>query len=292
MKLEKARKFVREYGAKQELTPEEEFVYVESLELLTDDTHETGYMVELGSYYYDRKDYALALKYYGMADGYGDKWAAEGIGNIYYHGMEDVPDYEKAFKFYSKAADNGSLLSLIKVADMYKNGFYVEENYDRYCEIIETINRKTDSADYLEELMPEICSRLASIRKQQNKTDEAIELYLKARHFLAQRIRFAQFSADLNMMRELIEDLYAMVSINDNSWDLYDLYYVLREPSQVSFRYLEESYDVESRMADGDIVVSFNNVCFKNIDEFFRKAQINGEKLTVLYKDLHDFSKN
>ena len=137
MNIEKAKNTVWELGKKSVMTADEEFTYIESLEFLIDETKDTDYMTQLGGYYYGKKIYDLALKYYEMADTYGDKWAAEGLGYIWYYGRTGEVDYEKAFKYYSKAADNGYLQAKIKVADMYKNGYYVDKDYDKYCRIIE-----------------------------------------------------------------------------------------------------------------------------------------------------------
>lgn len=126
MTTQEAQKIYRTYINKSLLSPDEEFMLIEALEYLIEETKETGWMVELGGYYYGEKQFDLALKYYEMADTYGDKWAPEGLGYILYYGRTGERDYDKAFKYYSKAADNGYLKSKIKVADMYKNGYGVE----------------------------------------------------------------------------------------------------------------------------------------------------------------------
>ncbi|MBQ2582417.1 MAG: sel1 repeat family protein, partial [Erysipelotrichaceae bacterium] len=50
---------------------------------------------------------------------------------------ESEKDYDKAFHYYTKAMNNGLLKSRIKVADMYKNGYGVEQDMDKYVELIE-----------------------------------------------------------------------------------------------------------------------------------------------------------
>lgn len=37
-------------------------------------------------------------------------------------------DYEKAFHYFALGAFDGHLISLYKIADMYRNGYYVEKN--------------------------------------------------------------------------------------------------------------------------------------------------------------------
>ena len=37
-------------------------------------------------------------------------------------------DYKKAFHYFAKGAFDGHLVSLYKIGDMYKNGYYVEKD--------------------------------------------------------------------------------------------------------------------------------------------------------------------
>jgi hypothetical protein len=55
---------------------------------------------------------------------------ANTLGYIYYYGRcnNSVPEYDKAFKYFSLGAAGGLFESLYKLSDMYKNGYFVEKN--------------------------------------------------------------------------------------------------------------------------------------------------------------------
>ena len=80
MTKDQALQYVHAYGSKGKLNEDEAFMYTESLRFLIEETEETRWMVELGGYYYELRDFDLALKYYEMADRFGDRWAPEGLG--------------------------------------------------------------------------------------------------------------------------------------------------------------------------------------------------------------------
>ncbi len=291
MNITEAKKIVNELEWKSNLSQDEEFLLTEAFDFLIEKTHDTRWMVGLGGYFYGQKKFDLALKYYEMADSYGDRWAPEGLGYIWYYGRTGEIDYEKAFKYYSKAADNGIINSKLKLADMYKNGYYVDKDYDKYCELVEEIYSLVKDSDSLGGPLPGVCTRLASIRKKQGKKDEAISLYLQARFVLAQRLSFDPFFGDLNVMKWLIEDLYELTEVDYADLDLYDLYYIMRKPAKVAFTLLgsDEEYIVESIEDEDGLSVRFGDRWYRSIDDFFSKALIEGERIPVMYESLINF---
>lgn len=289
MTIREAKDIYRKYSSKSVLTDDEEFLLTEAMKYLVEETKDTRWMVELGGYHYEQKNFDLALKYYELADEYGDKWAAEGLGYIWYYGRTGVKDYDKAFKYYTKAMENGQLRSMIKVADMYKNGYGVEKDYSKYCEMIEQAYKKVRYARFLNEPLPEVFTRLARIRTEQGRTEEAIDLYLKARDFLAEKISHNPFFGDLNSMKWLTEDLYKLTDVDYADLDLYDLYYLLTKPCMIAFTYDGQEYIVESVEEGGTVAVRFGDKWFRDVSEFFQKAVIDGERIPVLYYRLSGF---
>lgn len=287
MTIKEARNIVKEYEYKSVLTPGEEFMMTEAFNFLIEETHQTKYMVRLGGYYYEQKNFDLALKYYEMADSYGDRWAAEGLGYIWYYGRTGEKDYKKAFECYSKAAKNGNFRSAMKVADMYKNGYYVDKDYDKYCEIIEELYQKLKN-DTFWDVRNDIFIRLAKIRKEQGRTEEAIELMLEARHYLAYQISGNPFFGDINVMNWLTNDLFELIEVDKADLKLYDLFYLMKEPCKISFIYDDKEYIVESvKEDDGSVSVHFNDKWYRDIDDFFKTAEINGERIPVLYSFIY-----
>lgn len=288
MTVQEAQSIIQEYYDKSILTDDEEFIMIEALEFLIVETKNTRWMVMLGGHYYGNKQYDLALKYYEMADTYGDLWAAEGLGYIWYYGRTGERDYEKAFNYYSKAAANGIQEAKYKLADMYKNGYFVEKNYDKYCEIIEELYESIESGGD-QSSRADIFTRLARIRKSQGRIDEAVELYLRAKEDVAYRLRYNPFFGSLNVMKWLTEDLYTMIEVDPADFDLYDLYYILGEPKKVAFTYAGEEYMLESLEEEGGIVIKFQGTWYRSIDDFFLKAAIDEKRLPTLYYSLYAF---
>ena len=172
---------------------------------------------------------------------------------------------------------------------MYRNGYYVEKNYEKYKEIIEDIyaTRLKFEPHYI----PEICTRLARIRSNEGKTDEAIRLYRKAREELTARICHDAFFGNINIMKWLIDDLYKLTDIDMKNLDLFDLFELLKKPVKIRFQCDadEREHFVEAVEEDGIVVVNFDGNWYRSVDDLFRKGEIVGERLVKLAYELRDF---
>ena len=69
-----------------------------------------------------------AMELYNMAAENGNRQAQENLGYCYYYGRDTEVDYEKAFHYFALGAFDGHLISLYKIGDMYRNGYYVKKN--------------------------------------------------------------------------------------------------------------------------------------------------------------------
>lgn len=190
-------------------------------------------MMSLGGYYYEQRQFDLALKYYDLAAEYYYPEAYSCLGYVWYYGRTGQRDYEKAFKYFSLAKETGDLQAAYKIADMYKNGYFVEQDYEKYKEIIEELYPQVEYAEYLGDPLPEIFTRLARIRTEEGKKEEAVDLYLRAKDFQAERISYNAFFGDLNIMMWLIDDLYKLVEFDRSDFDFYDMYYLLTGPCKI-----------------------------------------------------------
>ncbi len=269
------------------LSEEDFFLYTEALGFLIEKTRKPKYMVTLGGVYYARKDFDLALKYYEMAADLGYESAIQGLGYIWYYGRTGTIDYEKAFRYFSSLKYN--IVARYKVADMYKNGYYVAKDYDKYRQIIEQLYEEVKNMENPFAPVPEIFTRLADIRTKEGKTDEAIRLYCEAKDILAQRIEENPFFGNLTIMKYLIKNLYELKGIDLNHIDLFDFYKLLTKPVKLSFKYDGEEHFAESVEEDGEVVINFDGKWFRNVDDFFAKASIDGLKLVVIGWELYDF---
>ena len=289
MTILEAKKILRHFYDLSNPTEEEEFLYTEALQFLIAETKDSDHMLDLGGFYYDKREFDLALKYYEMAAEYGNRYAISNLGYIWYYGRTGEKDYEKAFKYFDKARAMGDIVAAYKVADMYRNGYYVEKDYDKYREIILSLYPKVKNARRLGEPLPEIFTCLAKIYSEEGKTEEALSLYDTARDFLAQRIRGNPFFGNLTIMKWLIHDVYELREFDPAAMDLYDLYHVLRTPAKVSFFFEQDRHEAEAVEENGALVIRFDDTWFRTIDDFFLKAELFGELVTTRYEELYDF---
>lgn len=281
---------IRDAFAKKENPSEEEFfAFTEAMGYLIEKVKSPGDMMFLGGVYYELKDYDLALKYYEMAAAYDSRDAYAGLGYIWYYGRTGKKDYEKAFQYYSKAAEMGDLQSAYKIADMYKNGYYVKQDYEKYKEIIKGLYPKVKNAAYLNVPLSEVSMRLAKIYTEEGRTREAAELYYSAKAFLAERLRYNPFFGDLNNMKWLIDDLYALMDFDEDNFDFYDLYHLLKGPCTVTFRYQDKDYTVKAVEEEGECVISFGKKWYRTRDDFFGKAAIGNARLTSVCDQFYLF---
>lgn len=290
MTVKEARKLVSQFDENKKITPEDEFVFIEAMNYLIEKEHDPADMMWLGGYYYEIRKFDLALKYYEMAATYDYDEAYECLGYIWYYGRTGERDYKKAFEYFSKMMEKGNLVATYKVADMYKNGYYVDKNQEKYEEIIEGLYLKVQSCRNVFDPVPEVYTRLAKIRADQGKKREAVNLYLTAKDFLAQRIYYNAFFGNLNIMKWLIDDLYEIVEFDTEEFDFYDMYYLFKSPHKISFMYNGKKYTVETEMEGSECVICFNGKWFRTRDQFYKGGFIGDDKLTSIYDELYGFT--
>lgn len=277
---------INSFRRKTSYTDEEEFEYTEALGYMISEHPDPGLMMELGGFYYGKRLFDLALKYYEMAASLNYEEANECLGYIWYYGRTGEVNYEKAFKYFKAASQRGNPVARYKIADMYKNGYYVEKDYGKYKTIIEELYDEYKNNRHLGAPLPEIFTRLANIRVKEGREDEAIGLFLEAKHFLAQRIMYNPFFGNLNIMKWLIEDLYKLIEPDPYEMDLYDLYYWLTFPCTISFELEGKEYTVSCVEEDGQMHIKFEDTWYMDVDNFFKKASVNGKLLTDYYFDI------
>lgn len=116
--------------------------------------------------------------------------------------------------------NKGNLVATYKVADMYRNGYYVDKDMYKYKSMIEDLYEKVRDCRNVFDPVPEVYTRLARIRTDEGKEEDAVNLYLKAKDWLAQRIRHNAFFGNLNIMKWFIDDLYKLIEFDEDYFDL------------------------------------------------------------------------
>ena len=285
--IEKAQQILDDYYDLTQPTYEDDIQLINTLEYLIKETNNPEYMVELGGWYYGQKQFDLAEEYYLMAAKLDYNNAYECLGYIYYYGRVGQPDYEKAFHYYKLASDQGNLVAAYKLADMYKNGYYVQKDYPKYVQIIKDLYPKIQGATNTFDPVPEIYSRLAKIYVEEGNEDQAIQLLLIAKEFQSQRLIYSQFFGDLTIMKYIVNDLYSLIQFDPDYMDLFDLYYALQKPCKVAIEILGEDHIIEAKYEDGLFFICMDDKNYEDVDQFFLKAKINGEPLSTQYVNVN-----
>lgn len=285
--IEKAQQILDDYYDLTQPTYEDDIQLINALEYLIKETNNPEYMVELGGWYYGQKQFDLAEEYYLMAAKLDYNNAYECLGYIYYYGRVGQPDYEKAFHYYKLASDQGNLVAAYKLADMYKNGYYVQKDYPKYVQIIKDLYPKIQGATNTFDPVPEIYSRLAKIYVEEGNEDQAIQLLLIAKEFQSQRLIYSQFFGDLTIMKYIVNDLYSLIQFDPDYMDLFDLYYALQKPCKVAIEILGEDHIIEAKYEDGLFFICMDDKNYEDVDQFFLKAKINGEPLSTQYLNVN-----
>lgn len=238
-------------------------------------------MHDLGVLYYERRKYDLALKYYEMAAEYGFTPANIGLGYIWYYGRTGTVDYKKAFECFSKMRgdDNADY----KLADMYKNGYYVQKDALKYKKLIEGLYSRLRYTNNVQDSLPEVSLRLAEVRLDEGDKTEAIRLLREGKSMLGSRIGFDPFFGNYNIMRSFVDQLYSLTEFDINDCDIFDMYYLLQKPCLIIFTYNGVQHTVRSVLEeDGSISVKYDaEKWYRTPDDFLKKAEINGCRLTL-----------
>lgn len=285
--IEKAQQILDDYYDLTQPKYEDDIALIHALEFLIKETNDPEYMVELGAWYYGQKQFDLAEEYYLMAAKLGYNDAYECLGYIYYYGRVGHPDYEKAFHYYKLASDKGNLVAAYKLADMYKNGYYVQKDYPRYVQIIKDLYSKIQGATNTFDPVPEIYSRLAKIYVEEGNEDQAIQLLLIAKEFQSQRLIYSQFFGDLTIMKYIVNDLYSLIQFDPNYMDLFDLYYALQKPCKVAMEILGDDHIIEAKYEDGLFYICMDDKNYEDVDQFFQNAMIHNEPLYSQYVNVN-----
>jgi len=288
MKKEQAIKIRDEYYNKRTHSKKDDEDLMEALILLSDDGDSEA-TTWLGGMYYGMKKFDLAEKYYLKASEEGNSGAMNGLGYIYYYGRLGTPDYEKAYKYYKMSADLGDISSIIKVSDMYKNGYYVEKDLSKsYDTLMQALGKVGNDGHKIFFHYPEIASRIASIKFKKGEIEDGIEYMYQARDVLIQRIaRTDSFWGDLTIMSIIEAELFQYDEDIKYNYCIYNLFELLKVPSKHKFSYYDEFYTVESfKEEDGTISVNYNDKWYKSVRDFFSYAMVGKEKLTAIAEEL------
>lgn len=263
----------------------ENFEYTEALRFLIEATKDPKYMTELAWHYCSTKRFDLEVKYLEMAAECGSSQAMTELGYVWYYGQNGEQDPVKAFRYFSKGAEAGSLWCKYKLADMYRFGMAVEEDIEEYRRRIRDAYEEVKKSRYLSAPYPEIAYRLADILIEEGNPGPATDLYQRAKRFMAQRLSVEPFWGHLEVMERIIRRLYGCIPFDRKHLDFYDLFFAEGSPGVYSLTWKVREYRLE--FPEDDSAVFFDGKWFRSFTEFCEKAEIEGEKCTAVYDEIY-----
>lgn len=282
MDKDTAYKIWENYRNKLQHEKQDEEDLIEALIFLSDngDPLATTY---LGGTYYEMKKFDLAEKYYKIAADKGVVGAMNGLGYIYYYGRVGERDYEKAYKYYKMASDLGSIQDTIKLSDMYKNGYYVEKDVDKSYELLmRAYNNTNNDEENRFWHMPEIASRLATIKLNKGEIEEGINYLYSARSILINRIAYTgAFWGDLTIMEIIEANLFKYDETIKYDDCIYNLFELLKIEGEYRFICKKEVYVVSAIKDEDGIAIKFLDNWYKSAKDFFLKAKLKDKKITI-----------
>ena len=267
---------------------EQVFLYTEAMKYIIETEKDPDVMLSLGGYYYEKKRFDLALRYYEMAASYDLDDAYQCLGYIWYYGRTGHVDYKKAYECFKRGYDKGNVASSYKIADMYKNGYYVEKDPEKYREIIEELYDRVKKDNVPWSHASDIFVRLAAIRADEGKKEEALELYLRAKILLRQQMSW-YFFGQMNVMKNIVKAIHEMVGFDETDFDCFDLIEVFDKPMKVIFRHNHKRYEVESVKDEEGCSVRFVDKWYRSAEDFLERAEIDSKKIVEINMELYGF---
>lgn len=278
---------IDKYERKVNTTDEDDNLFIDALKYLLENYNDPRAARAIGGFYYGKKDFELAKKYYLIAAESNDAYALDGLGYIYYYGRCGEVDYKKAFYYYSEASKQGVDEATLKLSDMYKKGLGVEKNIELSMNILTTIYEKCKDSNDPYSMFPQVAIRLGSIYIEQGRIDEAKELFIKAKKLLILRIFDNPFFGEFTNMKIVVDYLYQCITFDKNNMDIYDLLYYFKDSGTVSFFYNRKKYIIEGIKENDSVVIKYNDAWYKSYVDFLMKFQINGKRITTLINDIY-----
>ena len=155
----------------------------------------------------------------------GFGYAANTLGYIYYYGRlsNNIPDYEKAFYYYSIGNTYGIIESGYKLADMFMYGHFVKQNIDMASSIIERFygeSRYRFEQGEFEGSFADIALRMGKLQLMKpsavlpEKRYHAYRLFLQAEFALTMRMLETRQYGDQEVMKKIrkcLSDTYDSV---------------------------------------------------------------------------------
>lgn len=288
MNQKEANRIILRFYSNPNPSSAERFEFEEAMEYMIRTSPDPNYIVGLGSYYRGMGRTDLAMKYFNQAIEMGDTGVYECLAAVYLDEHSGMKDDVRAFECFKKSWESsGSLQAYMEMAEMYRNGWGVEQNQERYQQMIEEMYVKIGHSQYMGDPVSEVCIHLGEIRRDQGRAEEAVDLFLHARRFLARRIKEYALEEDFHEMERLVKMIYEIVEFDETNIDLYDLFYILRPSCSVKFWHRLKQYTLAYVADDEGDAIRFNRQWYRSLTDFMRRGKIDGEPVSKIVERLY-----
>lgn len=180
----------------------------------------------------------------------GDIDSANTLGYIFYYGRTNkgIPEYDKAFKYFSIGNFGDSIESKYKLADMFYHGYYVTKNvnlaYDKYQEMYDFFLEKFLKKDYYCKFA-DLALRVGRCFYEgefMSYLEMAYKYYLQADLAIRKRMEYDNFYGDTSIFRNI------QITLNE----IRDKYF-LEKPK--SFKYYLRDFEwIENLLGYGEFL--------------------------------------
>lgn len=136
---------------------------------------------------------------------------ANTLGYIYYYGRcnNGVPEYDKAFQYYSIGAANDLLESMYKLADMFKGGKGCIKSPRTSAYIIKKLYKdvRPRFCHGSDANFADIALRRAAIYQENEQYQEAYACYLEADYAIKERLKKSDFFGNIKVQENITKSL-------------------------------------------------------------------------------------
>lgn len=193
---------------------------------------------------------------------------ANTLGYIYYYGRTTnfEPQYDKAYYYFTIGADCGFFESTYKLGDMYKNGYYVEQNYETAIELYHRVCDYVEEQFYLEEfdgVFADIALRLGSMYREglgcEKDEHFALYMYTIANYTIIERMKHSDFFGNRKVKDSIekeLTELQQALQVDKNQVRHIESFPFLLEAVDMS----EYACNVLFEMNEGSVIITLERL--------------------------------
>ncbi len=282
---------IQDYSSIKTPTELEDITYVEALKYVIREVdgpkeYVLDAMKKLAWFYGNKKEFELERKYIEMVADEGDSDAACELGYMWYYGQHGEVNYAKAYHYFKEGVKGNSenaLYSKYKIADMYRFGLHVEKDEQKYQDMIYELFDEIGEPKTTGTPFAEVAYRVAGIEADKGNVEKAVDLLVRAKNFLAERLYHDHYWGSIDIMQRIVNKLYELTEFDENWFNFYDMIHLAGSDRLVEFFYEGEIHRIEFEQG-GD--VALDGKWYRDVGAFLEKCSLGGQRITAVYDEL------